>query len=167
MPVDLSRVNVSLQQFQSISSGKYNAGEVRLESETELGKINHHVHLRGSNAKSISHAEVLAVKNAFVKALSDSGVGADEIAQIRRDLGLAAESGADTLGLEVWRDKLGVDGQQPFGSIVFLCALAKEPAVAGVIGANALALAEATSGLFAPDEQMAVGMITSALPAAM
>ena len=43
MPVDLSRVNISLQQFQNISSGKYNAGEVRLESETELGKINHHV----------------------------------------------------------------------------------------------------------------------------
>ena len=55
MPVDLSRVNVSLQQFQSISSGKYNAGEVRLESETELGTINNHVHLRGSNAKSTSH----------------------------------------------------------------------------------------------------------------
>ena len=35
------------------------------------------------------------MKNAFVKALSDSGVGADEIARIRRDLGLAAESGAD------------------------------------------------------------------------
>ncbi|MBQ9727554.1 MAG: hypothetical protein IJ783_03030 [Kiritimatiellae bacterium] len=68
---------------------------MKLESETELGKINHHVHLRGSNAKSISHAEVLAVKNAFVKALSDSGVGADEIARIRHDLGLAAESGAD------------------------------------------------------------------------
>ena len=95
MSIDLSRVNVSLQQFQSISSGKYNAGEVRLESETTLGKINHHVHFRGSNAKSISHAEVLAVKNAFVKALSEGGVGADEIAQIRRDLGLAAESGAD------------------------------------------------------------------------
>ena len=78
-----------------------------------------------------------------------------------------AQTGVDTLGLEVWRDKLGADGQQPFGSIVFLCALAKEPAVAGVIGANALALAEATSGLFAPDEQMAVGMITSALTAAM
>ena len=26
MSVDLSRVNISLQQFQSISSGKYNAG---------------------------------------------------------------------------------------------------------------------------------------------
>ena len=44
MPVDLSRVNISLQQFQDISSGKYNAGEVKLESETTLGKINHHVH---------------------------------------------------------------------------------------------------------------------------
>ena len=84
MPVNLANVNISLQQFQDISSGKYNAGEVKLESETTLGKINHHVPLRGSNAKSISHAEVLAVKNAFVKALSDSGVGADEIAQIRR-----------------------------------------------------------------------------------
>ena len=59
-----------------------------------------------------------------------------------------------------------MDGQQPFGSIVFLCALAKEPAQAGVLGANADALIAATSDLFAPDEQMAAGMITSALPAA-
>ena len=43
MPVNLANVNISLQQFQSISSGKYNAGEVRLESETTLGKLNHHV----------------------------------------------------------------------------------------------------------------------------
>lgn len=76
-----------------------------------------------------------------------------------------AQTGVDTLGLDAWR-KLGVDGQQPFGSIVFLCALAKEPALAGVLGANAETLIEATNNLFAPDEQMAVGMITSALPAA-
>lgn len=37
MPVDYSRVNISLQQFQTISSGKYNAGEVKLVSETTLG----------------------------------------------------------------------------------------------------------------------------------
>ena len=37
MPINLSRVNVSLQQFQEISSGKYNAGEVKLTSETALG----------------------------------------------------------------------------------------------------------------------------------
>ena len=95
MPVDLSKVNISLQQFQTISSGKYNAGEVKLASETTLGKVNNHVHLTGSNATPLSHAEVLAVKNAFVKALSTSGVDANEIAQIRRDLGLAAEAGMD------------------------------------------------------------------------
>ena len=43
MPVDLSRVNISLQQFQSISSGKYNASEVKLTTATSLDKINNHV----------------------------------------------------------------------------------------------------------------------------
>jgi hypothetical protein len=95
MSIDLSKVNISLQQFQTISSGKYNAGEVKLASETTLGKVNNHVHLTGSNATPLSHAEVLAVKNAFVKALSSGGVGAGEIARVRRDLGLSAEAGMD------------------------------------------------------------------------
>ncbi len=33
-------VNISLRQFQEISSGKYNAGEVKLTSETEIDKVN-------------------------------------------------------------------------------------------------------------------------------
>ena len=36
MPVDLANVNISLQQFQQISTGKYNAGEVRLATATIL-----------------------------------------------------------------------------------------------------------------------------------
>ena len=40
MPINLSNVNISLQQFQEISSGKYNAGEVKLTSETEIDKVN-------------------------------------------------------------------------------------------------------------------------------
>ena len=36
MPVDLANVNISLQKFQDISSGKYNAGEVKLASATRL-----------------------------------------------------------------------------------------------------------------------------------
>ncbi len=95
MPIDLSKVNISIQQFQNISSGKYNAGEVKLENETTLGKINNHVHFTGSNAKALSHQEVLAVKNAFIKALSQNGVDAAEIARIRRDLGLSADTGID------------------------------------------------------------------------
>ena len=93
MPIDLSRVNISLQQFQSISSGKYNAGEVKLASETKLDKVNNHVSRRGANAVPLSHEEVMAVKGAFVKALSSNGVAADEIARVRRELGLAPEAG--------------------------------------------------------------------------
>ena len=95
MAVDFANVNISLAEFQGISSGKYNAGEVKLASETKLGKINNHVHFQGSNATPLSHEEVLAVKNAFVKALSSNGVAADEIAKIRRELGLSAETGID------------------------------------------------------------------------
>ena len=93
MPIDLSRVNISLQQFQSISSGKYNAGEVKLASETKLDKVNNHVSRRGANVVPLSHEEVMAVKGAFVKALSSNGVAADEIARVRRELGLAPEPG--------------------------------------------------------------------------
>ena len=37
MSFDLSKVNISLQQFDKISSGTYIAGEVKLASETKLG----------------------------------------------------------------------------------------------------------------------------------
>ena len=43
MPINLANVNISLQQFQKISSGTYNAGEVKLASENKLAKINNHV----------------------------------------------------------------------------------------------------------------------------
>lgn len=95
MPIDLSKVNISIDQFQSISSGKYNAGEVSLTSETTLGKINNHVHKISANTKSLSHQEVLAIKNALVKALSENGVGQEEIKRIRREIGLGADTGID------------------------------------------------------------------------
>ena len=40
MAINLGNVNISLRQFQEISSGKYNAGEVKLTSETEIDKVN-------------------------------------------------------------------------------------------------------------------------------
>ena len=49
MAINLANVNVSIQQFQSISTGKYNAGEVKLTSETTLGQVNNHVTFTGSN----------------------------------------------------------------------------------------------------------------------
>ena len=35
-PVNLSNVNITIQQFQEISSGKYNAGEVKLKNSHGL-----------------------------------------------------------------------------------------------------------------------------------
>ena len=95
MPINLDNVNISIRQFQAISSGKYNAGEVKLKNATTLVEINNHVHWAGRNVKAISHDEVLAIKDAFVRALSQSGVGADAINRVRRELGLAPEGPAD------------------------------------------------------------------------
>lgn len=95
MAINLSKVNISLQQFQEISSGKYNAGEVKLAGESRLAKMNNHVHQTSGNNEVVSHAEVLAVKAALVKALSDNGVAADEIDRIRRELGLAPDGARD------------------------------------------------------------------------
>ena len=94
-PINLSNVNITIQQFQAIASGKYNAGEVRLKSATSLGKINDHVILRGDNNVSLSHAEVLAIKDAFVRALQQNGVGNDAIDRIRRELGLGPDGASD------------------------------------------------------------------------
>jgi len=89
--INLANVNITIQQFQNIASGKYNAGEVRLTSETSLGKINDSVGSWDSNVKAISHDEVLAIKEAFVRALQKSGVGLVAINDIRRRIGLAPD----------------------------------------------------------------------------
>ena len=85
MKVNLANLNISLQQFQEISSGKYNAGEIRLTGQNSLGKVNNHVSRLGQNVAPLSHEEVMAVKAAFVKALSTGGVGREGIARVRED----------------------------------------------------------------------------------
>ena len=61
MAIDLSRINISLDQFQKMATGDYNAGEVALKSQSKLTKINNHVHRLGANTQAISHEEVLAI----------------------------------------------------------------------------------------------------------
>lgn len=95
MPIDFSNVSISIEQFQEISSGKYNAGEVRLSSENTLAKMNNHVHLWGRNVDTISHEETLTIKEAFVRALANSGVGQDALNTVRSELGLAPDGKAD------------------------------------------------------------------------
>lgn len=93
MSINLSNVNISLAEFQRLAKGDYNAGEVRLASENKLEKMNNHVHLKFLNNKTIDHAEVIAIKNAFVKALEDNGVLPERLKEIRQKLGLASSGG--------------------------------------------------------------------------
>ena len=93
MAINLANVNISLAQFQAVSSGKYNAGEIRITGQDSLGKVNNHVTQTGKNTVSLSHEEVIAVKTAFVKALRSGGVGREELLRVRTQLGLAPEDG--------------------------------------------------------------------------
>ena len=84
MSINLSKVNISLNEFQRLSIG-----------ETKLAKMNHHVGSFFVNKDIISHEEVIAIKQALVKALSQNGVGQEELDRIRKDLGLATVDVSD------------------------------------------------------------------------
>ena len=101
MKVNLSNVNISLEEFQRMSRGDFNAGEVRLAGENKLEKVNNHVRFRFLNNKTINHAEVIAIKNAFVNALESNGVNSDRLQDIRQKLGLEGENGAETRRLSM------------------------------------------------------------------
>ena len=90
MAINLANVNISLAQFNNVAAGKYNVGEVRLVDENSIEKVNNHVHSSGGNKTEVSHKEVLAVKESFIRALSQNGVAADEIRRVRSELGLSA-----------------------------------------------------------------------------
>ena len=87
--INFSQVSISLAQFQEVSTGELNIGEVRLTSEHTIRRVNHHATWKSQNNVSLSHEEVLAIKNAFVKALSKSGVQTNELNTIRQELGLS------------------------------------------------------------------------------
>ena len=56
MAINLNNVNISLDEFQKISSGWFNAGEVRLKDEHTLAKVNHHVETWFfSNKEKVDH----------------------------------------------------------------------------------------------------------------
>ena len=58
-----------------------------LLNENTLDRMNHHVHATLLNGDKISHNEVIAIKEAFVKTLSQNGLSQEEINGIRQQLG--------------------------------------------------------------------------------
>ena len=93
-------MSLSISDFQKISNGSFNAGDITLTSSGKLDKVNNHVGiLKGLNTKSISAATTLEVKNAFVQALKNAGVDEAALAGVREELGLP--QGGDTKGFDL------------------------------------------------------------------
>ncbi len=93
-PVDLANLNITLQQFNSIASGKYNAGVIDFQTDANgevvnrLVKVNNHVHSIAKNTTTLSHERIFEVKEAFVRALQKSGVDAKSLEKVREELGI-------------------------------------------------------------------------------
>ena len=102
MAINLSNVNISLNEFHRLSHGEYNAGEVKLAGETKLAKMNNHVGSFFANKEIISHEEVIAIKQALVKALSQNGVQEDALKSL---FGLLIHVSKTMYFVRTWRFK--------------------------------------------------------------
>ena len=89
--------NISLAQFNAISNGSYNAGQIDFgvgrNGETELVKVNNHVVKKSQNNVVLSPERILEIKETFLNALRNGGVAPDKMAEIRDRLGLPTELG--------------------------------------------------------------------------
>jgi len=89
-------LDISLEQFNSIADGKYNAGQVgahvKRDGSVTLEKVNAHVHLTGLNLRTVDPAQTLEIKEAFVKALAPH-IDEKAAGALRADLGLPEVAG--------------------------------------------------------------------------
>ena len=93
-------MSLSISDFQKISNGVHNAGDITLTGRGKLDMVNNHVGvLKGWNTKTISAATTLEVKNAFVQALKNAGIDEVALAGVREELGLSRNG--STKGLDL------------------------------------------------------------------
>lgn len=84
-------LNISLEQFNAIAKGKYNAGQIDFVEGSrgpKLVKVNNHVHKTRSNDVTIDKDRVLQIKNAFLNSIAGK-VNDAERGEIARALGIA------------------------------------------------------------------------------
>jgi len=90
MGVNLNKLNISLDQFNAVSSGKYNIGQLKLgEDGASVYRTNNHKTLTFLNTTRISSEESLALKFAFCKALANEGLSSDAIESVKEKLGIS------------------------------------------------------------------------------
>ena len=111
MAINLSNLNISLDKFNSVSSGTYNIGQMKLSSDGKsVYRTNNHKTFTILNRTEISSEEALAVKFAFCKALSQEGLSKDAINTVKQKLGIPGDAmAALKTSAEIYR---GVDKQE-------------------------------------------------------
>ena len=92
----LDNLNFTLDDFHKLSSGTYNAGQLTLDSKGKLDIINNHKTWTIFNNKEVNASTSFAIRSAFAKALESSGVSAEDMADVRKSLGLKADSSAQS-----------------------------------------------------------------------
>lgn len=97
MPINLNKLDISLDQFNAAAKGQYNIGQLKLGADgASVVRINNHKIFTLLNHKPIRPEESLALKNAFCNALRKEGLAEETVAEIRHKLGLG-ETILDTL----------------------------------------------------------------------
>ena len=84
------RPAVTIDDFQKLSSGKYNAGNIVLTSKGKLDIANNHRHWTCLNTEKIGAEEAFDTRAAFARALKESGVSDENMEKAYKRLGIYA-----------------------------------------------------------------------------
>ena len=92
--------DISLREFNTIATGKYNAGLIDFTTDaqgvTKLTKLNNHIKKIKLNGVKMTPERILEVKETFIKALQGSGLKNEDVSAIRAKLGIPDTLDADT-----------------------------------------------------------------------
>jgi len=86
--LDLHKLRFSLDDFQKLSKGTYNAGEFRITDSGKLDIVNNHKTWTIFNHKSVDGTDAYAIRVAFAKAMEAGGLDKKAMKAVRKTLGL-------------------------------------------------------------------------------
>ena len=86
--LDLSKLRFSLDDFQKLSKGTYNAGEFRITDSGKLDIVNNHKTWTIFNHKPVDGTDAYAIRVAFAKAMEAGGLDKKAMKTVRKALGL-------------------------------------------------------------------------------
>ena len=83
----------SLEDFDKLCSGKYNAGSLMIDGKGRLDIVNNHVDaLSFLNGKAVSATDSFAIRRAFAGALEEHGLSKEQMNEVRARLGLRKDN---------------------------------------------------------------------------